>query len=80
MECLCVAGPPLVLDVQSFCSVIVWSTPQLLCDEIMSYEVQLYNPDSRRVVHHQVGRLSAHYIITDDDKVQVELKEAYVQV
>ena len=73
-------GPRLVLSVQSFCSVIVWSNQQLQCDDIMGYEVRLYNPYSGQEVYHQVGRLSAHYIVTDEDEIQVELEEAYVQV
>ena len=46
----------------------------------MGYEVQLYNHNSGQVVHHQVGGLSTHYIITDQDKIQVDLEESYVQV
>ena len=46
----------------------------------MGYEVQLYNPNSGQVIHHQVGGLSTHYIITDQDKIQIDLEETYVQV
>jgi hypothetical protein len=80
MVFLCAIGPPSVLDVQSFCSVVVWSNPQLPCDDIMAYEVRLYNPDSGQVVQHRVGGLSTHYIITDQDKIHMDLEEVYVQV
>ena len=46
----------------------------------MGYEVRIYNPNSGQVVQHQVGGFSTHYIITDEDKIQVDLEEAYVQV
>ena len=80
MVFLCAIGPSSVLDIESFCSVVVWSSPQLPCDDIMGYEVRLYNPDSGQVVHHQVGGLSTHYIITDQDKIQMDLEGTYVQV
>ena len=80
MTFLCAIGPSSVLDIQSFCSVVVWSSPQLPCEDIVGYEVRLYNPSSGQVVQHQVRGLSTHYIITDQDKIHVDLKEAYVQV
>lgn len=73
-------GPSSILNIQSFCSVVVWSNAQLPCEDVMGYEVRLYNPDSGQVVQNQVGGLSTHYIITDQDKIQVDLEEAYVQV
>ena len=76
----CAIGPSSVLDVESFCAVVVWSSAQLPCDDIMAYEVRLYDPHSGKVVQHQVGGLSTHYIITDQDKIHVDLEEAYVQV
>lgn len=77
---LCYIGPSSVLDVESFCSVVVWSSPQFPCDDIMGYEVRLYNPNSGQAVEHQVGGFSTHYIITNEDKIQVDIEEAYVQV
>lgn len=73
-------GPPLILNVQTFCFVVVWNHPNLPCDDIMGYEVRLYNPGSGQEVIHQVSRLSTYYAIRDRDKLQVELKEAHVQV
>ena len=46
----------------------------------MGYEVRLYNPNSGQAVEHQVGGFSTHYIITNEDKIQVDIEEAYVQV
>ena len=71
-----IAPPP----VQTFCSVVVWSGPQLPCDDIMGYEVRLYDPDSGKEVNRSVDSYSTYYIIKDEDKLQVELEKAYVQV
>ena len=71
-----VEPPPL----ETFCSVVVWSNPQLPCDDIMGYEVRLYDPDSGHEVSHSVAGYSTYYTITDEDKLQMELKKAYVQV
>ena len=70
-------GPP---PVQTFCSVVIWSNPQLPCDDIMGYEVRLYNPDSGKEVNRSVDSYSMSYVIKDEDKLQVEIEKAYVQV
>ena len=72
-----ILGPP---PVQTFCLAIGWSNPQFPCDDIMGYEVRLYNPNSGQAVEYQVGGFSTHYIITNEDKIQVDIEEAYVQV
>ena len=46
----------------------------------MGYEVRLYNPDSGKEVHRRLGGFTTHYIVTDEDKIQVDLEEAYIQV
>ena len=71
-----VEPPPL----ETFCSVAVWSNPQLPCDDIMGYEVQLYDPDSGHEVSYSVASYSTYYTITDEDKFQIELNKAYIQV
>ena len=70
-------GPP---SVHTVCSVVVWSNPQLPCDDIMGYEVRLYNPDSGHEVSRLVASYSTYYATTDEDKLQIELNKAYVQV
>ncbi len=70
-------GPP---PVQTFCSVVVWSNPQLPCHDIMAYEVRLYNPNSGKEVNRSVDSYSTYYTIKDEDKLQIELENAYVQV
>ena len=59
---------------------VVWSNPQLPCDDITSYEVWLYNPDSGKEVSCSVDSYSTYYTINDEDKLQVRLEKAYVQV
>ena len=46
----------------------------------MGYEVRLYNPDSRKEVSHTVDSYSTYYAIIDEDKLQVEVEKANVQV
>ena len=72
-----ILGPP---PVQTFCSAIGWSNPQFPCDDIMGYEVWLYDPDSGKEVRHLVDRYSTYYAVKDEDKLQVSLEKAYVQV
>ena len=74
------SGPLLHVDVASFCSVVVWSIPQVPYEELTGYEVRLYDPDSGQEVIHNVSRLLAHYTISDRDKTQLRLEKAYVQV
>ena len=72
-----ILGPP---QVQAFCSVVVWGNPQLPCDDIIGYEVRLYDPDSGQEVHRSVDNYSTYYVTNDEDKLQVELEKAYTQV
>lgn len=72
--------PSLLLNVEPFCSVVVWNGSRLPCDDIMGYEVRLYNIDSEQGILHVIDKFSAHYIITDADKRQLKLEKAYVQV
>ena len=59
---------------------VVWSNPQLPCDGITGYEVRLYDPDSGKEVSRSVDTYSMYYTIKDEDRLQVELEKAYVQV
>lgn len=73
-------GPPLLLDVETFCSVIVWTrNSKLPCEDVIGYTVRLYNPDSEQELIHNVPKFLTHYILTDEDKLQLG-SEAYVQV
>ena len=58
----------------------MWSNPQLPCDDITGYEVRLYDPDSEKEVSRSVDSYSTFYTIKDEDKLQVEVEKAYVQV
>ena len=58
----------------------MWSNQQLPCEDIAGYEVRLYNPDSGKEVSRSVDSYSTYYTIKDEDKLQVELENAYVQV
>ena len=62
------------------CSVVVWYSPAVQsCEDILSYEVRLYNPQSPRLnVTDHVGANGTFYII-DVDKL-VSSDETYVQV
>ena len=62
------------------CSVVVWYSPAVQsCEDIHSYEVRLYNPQSPHLnVTNHVGANETFYIV-DVDKL-VSSDETYVQV
>ena len=72
-------GPPPPLGVQGLCSVVVWYSPLVSCEDIRGYEVRLYNPQSPRLnVTNCVGANGTFFII-DEEKL-VSGDETYVQV
>ena len=71
--------PPTV-TVQSFCSVVVWTPPQLPCGDIASYEVRLYEPTSGDVVTRPVSNYTTFYIVGDEDKSLFNIDSVFVQV
>ena len=72
--------PPPPLGVQGLCSVVVWYSPMVSCEDIRGYEVRLYNPQSpshRNMTSH-IGANRTFYVV-DQEKL-VSSKEIYVQV
>ena len=59
---------------------VVWSNPQLPCDDIIGYEVRLYDLGSGQEVIRSVDSYSTYYVIKDEDKLQVVIERAYIQV
>ena len=59
---------------------VVWSNPQLPCDDIIGYEVRLYDPGSGQEVIRSIDSYSTYYVIKGEDKVRVVLERAYTQV
>ena len=78
-----VASPPL-LKVQGLCSVVVWYSPEVSCDEalkITGYEVQLYHPQSAHPnVTSRVGANGTFYIVEKEKLLASSMAETYVQV
>ena len=71
---------PSTVTVQSFCSVVVWTPPQLPCGDIASYQVRLYEPTSGNTVTRQVSNYTTFYVVGDEDKSQFNVESAFVQV
>ena len=71
--------PPPPLGVQGLCSVVVWHSPVVPCEDIRGYEVRLYHPQSAHLnMTSHVGMNGTFYII-DEEKL-VSSDETYVQV
>ena len=72
--------PP--LGVRGLCSVVVWYSPEVSCEEalkISGYEVRLFHPQSAHPnVTSRVGANGTFYIIDKENLASVE--ETYVQV
>ena len=78
-----VASPPL-LKVQGLCSVVVWYSPEVSCDEaskITGYEVQFYHPQlAHPNVTSRVGTNGTFYIVEKEKLLANNMTETYIQV
>ena len=76
------APPPSPPEVQGLCSVVVWNSPEVSCEDISGYDVRLYSPRSvYQNVTRRVVANGTYYIIKDEDKLAIAgLGETYVQV
>ena len=71
---------PTPLGVQGLCSVVVWYSPVVSCEDICGYEVRLYNPRlSHLNVTNRIGANATFYIVdeekpdsSDETNVQVD--------
>ena len=71
--------PPPPIRVQGLCSVVVWYSPAVSCEDIHGYEVRLYNPQSAHLnVTDHIGANRTFYIV-DADKL-VSSDETFIQV
>ena len=72
--------PPPPLGVQGLCSIVVWYSPAVQsCEDIRSYEVRLYNPQSSHPnMTNQVGANRNFYIV-EEEKLP-NSHETYLQV
>ena len=72
-------GPPPSFGVLGFCSVVVWRSPELPCEDVHGHEVRLYH---RQSAHPNVtSRVRANensYVV--DEEMLVRSDETYVQV
>ena len=77
-ETLITVPPP--PQVQALCSVVVWYSPEVSCEEIIGYDVRLYHPqmDVQNVTR-RVGANRTFYVIQDEDRL-INKQELYVQV
>jgi hypothetical protein len=75
-----VAPPPSPVGVQALCSVVVWYSPEVSCEEkINSYEVQFYDANfTQSNVTRYVGANRTFYVLTEEDRLAGE--NTYVQV
>ena len=72
-------GPPPPIGVQGLCSVVVWYSPAVSCEDIRGYEVRLYHPQSPHLnVTDGIGANGTFYIV-DVDKL-VSSDETFIQV
>ena len=80
VDLLCMSlGPPPPLGIQGLCTVVVWYSPEVSCEDINGYEVRLYNPQSAHLnVTRRTGANGTFYIV-DEEKL-VSSDETYVQV
>ena len=74
------SSPPAPVGVQSLCSVIVWYSPEVSCeDTINGYEVRFYDPNfTQSNVTRYVGANRTFYGVTDEDRLAGE--NTHVQV
>ena len=72
--------PPAPVGVQSLCSVVVWYSPEVSCeDTINGYEVRFYDPNfAQSNVTRYVEANRTFYVLTDEDRLAGE--NTYVQV
>jgi hypothetical protein len=72
--------PPAPIGVQALCSVVVWYSPEVSCEEtINGYEVQFYDPSfTQSNVTRYVGANRTFYVLTERDRLAGE--NTYVQV
>ena len=62
-----------------FCSVVVWRSPEVLCEDIRGYEVRLYNSQSAHPnMTSRVGANENFYVVEEEKLVSSD--ETYVQV
>ena len=79
-----IVGSPPLLEVQGLCSVVVWYSPEVSCDEaleITGYEVQLYHPQlAHPNITSRVGANGTFYIVEKEKLLANNMTETYVQV
>ena len=70
------APPP--PEVQAFCSVVVWNSPNVSCDGINGYDVRLYHPQSSQ--HNLTRSVNGNFYTLKDEDRFVNNHETLVQV
>ena len=65
--------PPTPIDVEAFCSAVVWRTSLSSCDDtVTSYQVQFYIPGTSQTVTRTISSSSIfHYVIQDQDTFNI---------
>ena len=72
-------GPPPPDRVLGFCSVVVWRSPEVSCEDNRGHEVRLYHPQSAHPnVTSRVGANENSYVVKEDNLLNSD--ETYVQV
>ena len=72
-------GPPPPERVLGFCSVVVWRSLEVSCEDIRGYEVRLYNSQSAHPnMTSRVGANENFYVVEEEKLVSSD--ETYVQV
>ena len=68
------SSPPAPVGVQSLCSVIVWYSPEVSCeDTINGYEVRFYDPNfTQSNMTRHVGANRTFYDVTEEDRLAGE--------
>ena len=75
-----VAVPP--PQVQALCSIVVWYDPEpVFCEDIVGYDARFFHPQLFiQNVTRRVGANGTFYIIQEEDGLDANQKDLYVQV
>ena len=69
--------PP--IGVQGLCSIVVWYSPAVSCEDIHGYEVRLYHPQSPHLNMTSFVGANGTFYMVDEEKL-VSSDETFIQV
>ena len=73
--------PPKPVDVQSFCSHVIWrNPPNTSFDDITGYDIRLADPDTNQVIIRRVDSSGTFYSLRQMDDAFLKKETTVIQV